>query len=396
MSLECIELPYRASLISQYAKLRHLPGFALLQSTDTTKGRYDIVSAKPYDAMVVHKNFPRPDLAFDTLQKRIRKIESTNQLPFQGGAIGYLSYDLGAELVGVRRALHPKMGNFPLLDMNFYDWGIITDHNLKKVTLLAAHRSPETKQIIEEVLSLWHSPIPSDESDFAVESNFEPLTLKDAYQAKFDSIKTALENGRVYQVNYTMPFLQRYRGDNWHLYQKIAQKNHVPYSAYYKGNAHDILSFSPERLLLHDKGCLLTSPIKGTARRDPNPQIDERLRTRLKQCPKNKAENIMIVDLMRNDLGRIAQTGSVKVEALCQVESYRRVHHLVSHIRAELHPKYSSLDGLKACFPGGSITGAPKLESMKMIHELEPYGRGIYCGSVGYFSNHDALIPILP
>lgn len=380
-------LNYMDNLIESYQKLAKLPGFVLLESSDKTVGRYDILSAFPYEHLKINGDSTCLNKVFSTLQKLIPHRDSVLDLPFQGGALGYFSYDLAVKLAGISTAQQPLFQGMPLVDMGLYDWALITDHHLKRVTLFAANSKSETAGIVEEVLARWHQKY-AGSSLFRLRESFVPSITRAAYQESFNSIHQDLRRGRAYQVNYTQPFNATYHGDPWAMYKKVRVKNPVPYSAFLRTKEADILSFSPERFLMMDKGVLLTSPIKGTEKRTTDRLQDELLRNRLLSSDKNRAENVMIVDLLRNDLGKIAQSGSVKVRALCEIESYQSVHHLVSHVEALCLEDSLALQNFSSCFPGGSITGAPKLESMRIIAEQEAYERGVYCGSIGYFSRH--------
>lgn len=380
-------LDYHPFLQKSYQKLCNLPGFVLLESTDRTRGRYDILSAYPYDRIIIKENTPNKNSILNNLKQKLSLVPSENDLPFQGGAIGYISYDLGARLLDINSGAQPTLQNMPLLDLGLYDWAIIVDHYLKKVSFFAANRHSSTADISKEVIKLWQKDSPTDKS-FSVNSNFVPLISKDAYAESFLEIYKALKQGRSYQVNYTQPFHAGYGGDAWEMYKKISSKNPVPFSAYIKTEVASILSFSPERFLLYDQGKLLTSPIKGTIGRSNNPAEDDLLKSQLINCSKNRAENVMIVDLLRNDLGKIALPGTVQVSNLCSIQSYHSIHHLVSDIEAQCLDFIHPFEAFMSCFPGGSITGAPKLESMRIIYEQERYARGIYCGSIGYFSLH--------
>jgi para-aminobenzoate synthetase component 1 len=275
----------------------------------------------------------------------------------------------------------------PLLNLGLYDWAIISDHHAKQTFLFSANQHQSTQEIVSYVLALWNSSVDLIK-DFKIFGKFKELMSKEHYKYGFDEIKKALQQGRSYQVNFTQPFQVPFEGDTWAMYHKICRENPVPFSAFLRMNEEDILSFSPERFLSFEEGRLLTSPIKGTIRRANNTLEDEQLKKELVSSAKNRAENVMIVDLLRNDLGKIAKVGSVNVLNLWEVQSYKHVHHLVSNIEAKSKEGLSSLDLFLSCFPGGSITGAPKLESMHIINELELYGRGVYCGSILYFSNH--------
>lgn len=382
------DLIYDSQLIKRYEKFKNLPGFVLLESSDKQRGRYDILSAYPYDKFKVAANSIKINNAFEQLERRLAITRSKIDLPFQGGAIGYFSYDFAAQLQGLTSPTLPYLTDVPLVDMGLYDWALIADHALKKVTLFAANTRPETRLIIEEVLTLWHSKSAELTGNFYLKTPFLPLISKSDYQDSFMAIYQDLQKGRAYQVNYTQPFKASYEGDSWEMYKHVRAQNPVPYSAFLSTDAAEVLCFSPERFLTLDKGLLLTSPIKGTEKRSSDFKEDKILSQTLLASIKNKAENVMIVDLLRNDLGKIAQVGSVKVRALCQIESYSAVHHLVSHIEARPQSNCTPLQAFAACFPGGSISGAPKLEAMHIITEREAYARGIYCGSIGYFSKH--------
>lgn len=382
-----IDLAYSLDVHVYYKKLCDLPGFVLLESTDHVRGRYDIVSALPYDRLTVPADASNlPELLL-TLRHALSSKPSTYTIPFQGGAIGYISYDLGAQLMGIHSKPRSVLSTMPLLNLGFYDWAIITDHHLKHTFLYAANQHSATAEQVRHILSLWNSTS-NEKREFQIVDNVHALMTKEHYEYGFNEIKKALKQGRSYQVNFTQPFQAPYNGDTWAMYQQISQNNPVPFSAFLRFAEEDILSFSPERFLLADEKNVLTSPIKGTIHRADDAAKDEQLKMQLLSSAKNRAENIMIVDLLRNDLGKIARTGSVKVLSLCEAQSYNSVHHLVSTIEAQCRTDMNPLDLFLSCFPGGSITGAPKLESMRIINELELCSRGIYCGSIVYFSRH--------
>lgn len=385
-SEQLIELDYSTNLHQNYQNLCDLPGFALLESGDHRWGRYDILTAHPYERLMIPANGNNTQEILNDLRGSLRSNSSLLKLPFQGGALGYISYDLGARLLGVNVKAPPLLENLALLNLGFYDWAIIVDHHLRKVVLYVANYYRQTKEYVKDVINLWNKTTTIKE--FKLKEEFNALMTKEHYESSFYKIKNALQQGRSYQVNFTQAFQAHYEGDTWAMYHNISKANPVPFAAFLHFDDEDILSFSPERFLLHDEGKLLTSPIKGTMKRSSNFNEDERLKAELAASAKNRAENVMIVDLLRNDLGKIAVTGSVHVTKLFEVQSYDSVHHLVSDIEAQSLPNTPLLDLFFACFPGGSITGAPKLESMRIINELELHGRGVYCGSIVYFSRH--------
>lgn len=382
-----IPLDYHEDLQNVYLRLGSLPGFVILQSSDKSLGRYDILSAFPYSRVEINQCTSNKAEQLSNLKHHLQIKDTTCDLPFQGGAIGYVAYDLGTALSGISTNPQESLKDIPLLDMGLYDWAIIVDHHLKKVTLFAAGEHESTPEIVGEIIELWQTAFESA-TDFILFNGFKPLISQESYKKSFAKIKKELERGRAYQVNYTQPFHAEYQGDSWRMYQSVIQHNPVPFSAYMKTEHADILSFSPERFLLLDQGHLLASPIKGTVGRSEHWAQDKLLKEQLLSCPKNRAENVMIVDLWRNDLGKIAVPGTVRVPELCAVQSFNSVHHLVSNITAVCRSNIHPVDVFFSCFPGGSITGAPKLEAMKIINEQEVFGRGIYCGSIGYFSKH--------
>lgn len=379
-----LNLENTRTLNQAYQNLSTLPGFVLLQSLDKQRGRYDILTAYPYE---------RLQLTADTIhdvQAKLPKINSDFDLPFQGGAIGFFSYDFATLQPNIITKQQPSLKVVPEAAIGLYDWAIIVDHCLQKISLISANSQKNTSVIVKEIQAIWQKS-KTEVQKFTIKGALTPLISKEAYKTAFDAIHADIRKGRCYQVNYTQPFHLDYSGSPWAIYESISNVNPVPYAAFLHYEDFDILSFSPERFMMVENRHLLASPIKGTKPRSKNKNKDEALARSLQACPKNRAENVMIVDLMRNDFGKIATPGSVKVPSLCQIESYEAVHHLVSHIEAQCLNNISPVEAFLSCFPGGSITGAPKRESMVVIAEQEPFARGVYCGSIGYISNHGRL-----
>jgi para-aminobenzoate synthetase component I len=206
----------------------------------------------------------------------------------------------------------------------------------------------------------------------------------EAYARAFRRIRGYIHDGDCYQVNLAQRFSATATGDPWLAYQRLRIINPAPFSAYLNTPYAQILSASPERFLRIERGRVETRPIKGTRPRAGHPRLDAGLVEELRLSDKDRAENLMIVDLLRNDLSKNCALGSVKVPRLFEVESFATVHHLVSTVSGELRAGRDALDLLRGCFPGGSITGAPKLRAMQIIEELEPHRRGVYCGAIGY------------
>jgi len=209
---------------------------------------------------------------------------------------------------------------------------------------------------------------------------------REEYGAKFRQVQDYLRAGDCYQVNLAQRFQAQYEGSEWQAFLRLSASNRAPFSAFIRLPHNTVISVSPERFLWLNDHHIQTRPIKGTLPRLPDAADDVRQAERLAASAKDRAENLMIVDLLRNDIGRVASPGSVRVPELFVVEAFPAVHHLVSTIEAQLPAELHAADLLRACFPGGSITGAPKVRAMEIIEELEPQRRTAYCGSIGYLS----------
>jgi para-aminobenzoate synthetase component 1 len=227
-------------------------------------------------------------------------------------------------------------------------------------------------------------------SRFRLTAPFRPLSTVEDYSASYAQLQHWITAGDCYQANLAIAFRTRFSGNPLDAYLTLRQVSHSPFSAYLSCDDAQILSLSPERFLAVKDGQVLTQPIKGTRRRSNNPQQDDTIAKELLSSAKDRAENLMIVDLLRNDLGRVCITGSVQTPTLFALHSFSHVHHLVSTVTGRLPTTTSPLKLMEQAFPGGSITGAPKIRAMQIISELEPVPRSIYCGSILYldFNNH--------
>ncbi|MFB3879920.1 MAG: aminodeoxychorismate synthase, component I [Armatimonadota bacterium] len=316
--------------------------------------------------------------------------------PLIAGAIGYFAYDLGRF---VERIPERTVDDVPIADchLGFYGAVAALDHVAGRAWV-SAIGAPEmdpsaakrlAQRRAEELESLLHnlpSPIPTPRLRgfstlrLSVSSNFTHRDYLRAVQRAKDYIAA----GDIYQVNLSQRLSAPLASDPWSLYRRLTEENPAPFSAYFETPEAAIISCSPERFLQVRAGEVETRPIKGTRPRAATPEEDARLAAELLASEKDRAENVMIVDLERNDLGRVCGYGSVHVPELFALESYATVHHLVSTVRGRLRPGKTALDCLRASFPGGSITGAPKVRSMEIIEELEPTRRGVYTGAIGY------------
>ena len=318
--------------------------------------------------------------------------------PFLCGMAGYLGYELGLGWEGIRQ--RPARGaHVPDALLSFYDASVCFDHKTGEAAVFSSgfpeHGKSGKKRAgrrLEEILQVLLESRPSPEKPFrgllrAPESNF----TKKSYLAAVRKAKAYIAAGDIYQVNLSQKFSARTRADDWQIYKRLSESFPVCFSGFYRTPDFSIISASPERFLDFDGRLVSTRPMKGTRPRTGDGESDEENRRQLSRSRKEKAELLMVVDLERNDLGRVCRYGSVRLRRKRDIESYRTVFQATSEIEGLLHPSRDRWDLLKACFPGGSVTGCPKIRAMEIIKELEPDARGVYTGALGYMSFHNTL-----
>ena len=288
---------------------------------------------------------------------------------------GYLSYDLKNSFEALASE-NPDMLNFPALHF----WVPESLYQLKeKPSLIWGLAQQENQDLAQKILDLF------EDKNSRITANFQARTTKNRYFDQFKKLKNALQRGDIYEVNYCQEFhIENYELANpVGLFGRLNELTKAPHAAFLQTNDHVVLCASPERFM-QKKGTLLRSePIKGTAPRSQDKVQDQQLAMTLQNNPKERAENIMIVDLVRNDLSQIAAQDSVKVEELCEIYSFETVHQMISKISCQLNSTVGFTDILKACFPMGSMTGAPKIAAMQHIEAHEDFKRGLYSGSIG-------------
>jgi len=306
-------------------------------------------------------------------------------LPFLGGAIGYLTYDAGWRFAPRPRTPRRHPLGLPEARFALYDAVYLYDHEAKIGFVvdsgeLAARRRAD--RLARLAAAAGSAPDPEPEG--ALDAPLVPGVTRDEHEARVERALELIADGEVYQVNLTYPLLGRYVGDPRAAFLRLA-RSAPPFSAYVGlGPGRAIVSGSPECFVTYRRADRVarTYPIKGTRPRGAEPREDARRGRELLASEKDRAEHLMIVDLLRNDLGRLAVAGGVEVEAAAYLESFPTVHHLTSRVRARIEPGLDSADVLRTLFPGGSITGAPKLRAMQIIDELEAAPRGVYTGTV--------------
>ncbi|MGD8233020.1 aminodeoxychorismate synthase component 1 [Vibrio sp. TRT 1302] len=394
--LEIKPIPYKNDLaVSLFNHIESLPWAMLLRSPSTTHvdSRFDILVAQPIAKIITTGERSTVEMAdksevSDTnpfelikhVQTRVLPdIEYDGELPFIGGALGYFAYDLGRRVERMPELAEHDLKT-PDMAVGLYDWALIVDHKLQSASIVGQNVDKHWQ---------WLNQHAAEKSDpFALVGPWCSNMTKEDYRGKFEQVQEYLRSGDCYQINLAQRFKAPYQGSEWQAYQKLEQVNQGPFSAFIRTEHGAIISVSPERFLQVKARLIETKPIKGTRPRSDDPIIDQQAANDLANAEKDQAENLMIVDLLRNDVGRVAKPGTVHVPKLFDIESFPAVHHLVSTIRAQLDDQYSAADLLRASFPGGSITGAPKVRAMEIIEELEPHRRNAYCGSIGYISRH--------
>lgn len=380
-----MNLPFFENPTDVAARLAPLGDVTLLDSGGSERGLWDIVAAAPVAEL--HLEADADSAAVTRFVEQLMHLEATlpdpgntaaRTLPFQGGLVGFLSYELGRRLQG----LPPIQGGCePLALVRLYPWAVVQNRRLRTSALVSWLKPSALPG--SHILEALRGPAP-DSEDFVLQRGvFEASWSYSEYAQRFAHVMEYIAAGDCYQINLGQPFLAAYQGSLETAYRRLRNVARAPFSALFPlDTQHTLLSFSPERFLCVNGRRVETYPIKGTRPRDADPRRDTQLAAELLASPKERAENLMIVDLLRNDIGRFCTTGSIKADALFELESYATVHHLVSRVSGELRDGVSPLELLLGCLPGGSITGAPKHRAMQLIDELEAQPRQSWCGTL--------------
>jgi para-aminobenzoate synthetase component 1 len=381
-------LPYHADPGEYFTRVRVAPGAVLLDSGRpmADRGRFDLLSAWPLETLQ-----PVADESGPAFLKRLREsltrlgeaaLPEHCALPFAGGLIGYLAYDFGRLFEPLPDQAIDDL-QLPDARLGLYAWALISDHH-EHTSQLVFHPALEHAER-QRLIALFEQPAAQADVSFKLTAPFAPDINAEQYRQAIERIHAYIQAGDCYQVNFAQRFRGFYLGDPWVAYQALRVACPTPFAGYLALPGGDaVLSLSPERFVRVSQRQVETRPIKGTRPRGRNSAEDAVFADELLASEKDRAENLMIVDLLRNDLGRTCRIGSVKVPELFRLESYPNVHHLVSAITGELADGKDALDLIGGSFPGGSITGAPKIRAMQIIEELEPTRRALYCGSLMY------------
>lgn len=411
------ELSRPPSMEEVFHRLAHTPYACFLDSSLLMErlGRYSFIGYQPFLVLSTRghrcqwltregSGWETEENPFTALRRALRSfrlvgaeaVETAVLPPFTGGGMGYLAYELGRYIERLPGRAVDDLG-LPELCFAFYDRVLAHDHSEGRTWLFLLH--PQDPDSVEREALWWEDaeppsyPAPEGAGEVSFVSNF----TREEYVRAVRRVKEYIYAGDIYQANLSQRFHTTLRDHPWILYRRLRRLNAAPFAAYFNAVEGQICSSSPERFLKGEGRRVETRPIKGTRRRSEDPEEDRRLADELMASAKDRAELSMIVDLERNDLGRVCSYGSVVVEEHAVIEHYATVHHLVSTVVGELHPGKDVVDLLRASFPGGSITGAPKIRSMEIIDELEPTARSVYTGSIGYLGfngNFDLNIAI--
>lgn len=407
-----VPLVYQPDSVCWFAAVRHLRNAIWLDSghPGSSYGRFDVITAAPQCLLETRGSITtiqycdgRTDESTQDpfyLLKQLLPINQTaqdNPLPFIGGALGYFGYDLGRRLEVIPSLALDDVA-LPDMSIGIYPWAILQDHAQQQGWLVineglsqyfgGAYNFLEIEHLcaVQAKKPVFHDLRPafkSGDNPFKI-SDFKSNLNVSNYREALAKIQEYIRAGDCYQVNFAQRFSAEFSGDPFIAYLLLRTVLPSPFSGFMQLEAGAVLSLSPERFIQVRGKAVETKPIKGTIKRGITPEEDAANAQWLQSSLKNRAENVMIVDLLRNDLSK--HCANVRVPKLCELQTFANVHHLVSTVTGELQASASAIDVLRDAFPGGSITGAPKIRAMEIIEELEPTRRSLYCGSLGYIS----------
>lgn len=357
-----------------------------------SKARWSILSCEPAEVLT-EKNGTFYDAdrhpvrnPVDWLRERSAEPQTTSEMPFIGGLAGFLGFEFAWELNNV--GCNYRAPATPRIWVGDYPSAAVYDHKHDQWYLTGRTNSRTAKHLRKTL----RTAEPPRKKPTPLGSTSPQLSVsRDTYRKGVRACVDAIYSGQLFEVNYTERLRARWPAAGFALYERMRHHSTGSFFGFLDGGTFELMSVSPEQFLSVHDGRVCTRPIKGTRRRSPEAEKDARLASELASSTKDRAENIMIVDLMRNDLTQICELGTVEATRLCSVESFAGIHHLVSTVAGQLADGFSPVDALLACFPAGSITGAPKLRSIELICSLEHSPRGPYTGSMFYVSRNGRM-----
>ncbi len=343
------------------------------------------------------ENEPQKPTALDFLRRWLSQWQAGRHTsdvsqhipgPFAGGAIGWVGYDFGRHLEKLPKCHTTDDDDWEDLRLGLYDTFVVYDHKISQAHVIGLSFYGGSQSLAESRVNHWVKALTDTTKTHSPRHwpglRVEPCLSRPEYLSKISKVLDYIRAGDIFQANFTHRFQAIGQGDPLALYENLAQISPAPFAAYAQWGKKSVICSSPEWFYRVEGDRVITRPIKGTRPRGKTPAEDAANQAELLASIKDKAELTMIVDLERNDLGRVCQFGSVKVNQALTLESYAQVHHLVAEIEGRLRPEQDAVDLLAAMFPGGSITGAPKIRAMEIIEELETHSRGVYTGAIGY------------
>jgi para-aminobenzoate synthetase component 1 len=384
---------------------RDLPGLVLLESARPGRNaRWTYLTADPVAVLETPSAGPDP---FAVARRLVARLDRTVVVPagappFLGGLVGFLGYDLGASLEHLP-AIAPADQDLPPLRLALHDWVVAWDRRTGHAWLAGRALDGDGRRLARRLDDV-HARLVAPTRAHPEPAPLGPIVFRSglerrAYEAGVQRIRRHIADGDIYQANLTRRLEAPFEGDPWDLYRRLRTGDPSLFSAYLDlgpgqltGHPRALLSASPEPFLSVDaEGLVKADPIKGTRPRGRDAATDRALARELLSSDKDRAENVMIVDVLRNDLGRVCRPGSVRVPRLCRLERTAAVQHLVSTVTGVLADGHDAFDLLAASFPGGSITGAPKIRAMEILEGLEPVRRGPYTGAIGWIGPDGAM-----
>lgn len=396
--------------ISIYKNLDGTKKFLLESSFEhEQKGNYSFIGVNPYKEIIGGKDQTsilhheqeikelRNKPALTTLIEELPKINAELPFPFFGGAVGYIGYDAIRSYEQIGDALPDTIG-MPEVHLMLYKNVIIFDHRDESVFLVATNLDQQPEQVLDERLAvLKKALIPVPETASLTDENivFLPEMDKQLFMQHVETAKEHIKRGDVFQVVLSQRMKAPIKGDSFTFYRKLRKANPSPYMFYIDFDDYVVLGASPESLIETTGQDIITNPIAGTRPRGETQDADEALTKELLEDEKEISEHRMLVDLSRNDLGRVCEINSISVPTYMKVEKYQHVMHMVSEVHGKLNSRFTSIDALIACLPAGTVSGAPKIRAMQIINDLEDATRGVYAGGVGYINfNYDMNIAL--
>lgn len=383
----------------------------LLESTfeHEQKGKFSFIGQDPYQEIIGHENTTivkdhiqctTEELsinALDFIKKNLPRIDINIPTPFYGGAIGYVGYDAIRQFEHIGENLTDEL-EMPDIHFMLFKNIIVMDHANKKISIIVTNPNKESETVLNTQLhslekTMMNSQKKVDITDSRI--HFEPEITQEEFEKRVNIAKKYIKAGDIFQVVLSQRMKANVEGDPFTFYKKLRDANPSPYMFYIDFEDYLILGASPESLVQTMGNQIITNPIAGTRPRGKTVEEDETLKNELLNDKKEIAEHKMLVDLSRNDLGRVCEIGSIEIPTYMTIEKYQHVMHIVSEVKGKLRQDCSSVDALISCLPAGTVSGAPKIRAMQIINELEETKRGPYAGGIGFINfNHDINIAL--